>query len=400
MRDTRRFVTVVGVLVILVATAIAASSQSSSVFGRPFSNLTPDQLELFKAGIEDFQEVEEVEDGLGPVFNEASCATCHSEPTVGGGSARLETRFGRLKDGSFDPMVKFGGSLLQDNGIGKVGRYKYDGERVPPEATIVAQRRTTPLFGLGLVDAVPGGTFLALADMQNKDPATRNTAGRPNMVIQLGPNGEPGPLVVGKFGWKAQVPTLFQFSGDAYLNEMGITNPMFPNENCPEGDCSTLAGNPAPDRNDDGAGVTNFANFMTLLAPPPRGPITADVTAGEAIFKSIGCANCHVPALTTGDDHPVAALKGQTFFPFSDFLLHDMGSLGDGIVQGVATGREMRTAPLWGLREIKRFLHDGRATTVDKAILEHDGQGAPARDAFDALSPDSRQKLRRFLDSL
>jgi CxxC motif-containing protein (DUF1111 family) len=210
-------------------------------------------------------------------------------------------------------------------------------------------------------------------------------------------------LVVGKFGWKAQVPTLFQFAGDAYLNEMGITNPMFPNENCPEGDpegdCPTLAGNPAPDRNDDGAGVTNFANFMTLLAPPPRGPITADVTAGEAIFKSIGCANCHVPALTTGP-HPVAALANQTFFPFSDFLLHDMGNLGDGIVQGVATGREMRTAPLWGLREIKRFLHDGRATTVDKAILEHDGQGAPARDAFDALSPDSRQKLRRFLDSL
>src|SRR5262245_60532735 len=132
MRDTRRFVTVVGVLVILVATAIAASSQSSSLFGGPLSNLTPDQLALFEAGSEDFQEVEEVEDGLGPVFNEASCATCHSQPTVGGGSARLETRFGRSgPDGGFDPMVEFGGSLLQDNGIGRVGSSNYEPERVP-----------------------------------------------------------------------------------------------------------------------------------------------------------------------------------------------------------------------------------------------------------------------------
>jgi CxxC motif-containing protein (DUF1111 family) len=396
MRDTRRFVSVVGVLVILVATAIAASSQSSSLFGGPFSNLTKVEIEAFEEGRDVFQEVETAEEGLGPVFNEASCATCHSEPTVGGGSARLETRFGRLTNGSFDPMVEFGGSLLQDNGIGKVGPYKYDGERVPREATIVAQRRTTPLFGLGLVDAVPDGTFISLAETQ----AGSGTPGKVSMVTVLNADGSEAGKAVGKFGWKAQVPTLFQFSGDAYLNEMGITSSMFPHENCPQGDCSVLTGNPAPGLNDPtGDDVRAFANFMTLLAPPPRGPITADVTAGEAIFKSIGCANCHVPALTTGS-HPVAALGNQTFFPFSDFLLHDMGNLGDGIVQGDATGKEMRTAPLWGLREIKRFLHDGRATTVDKAILEHDGQGAPARDMFDALSPDSRQKLRRFLDSL
>jgi CxxC motif-containing protein (DUF1111 family) len=140
-------------------------------------------------------------------------------------------------------------------------------------------------------------------------------------------------------------------------------------------------------------------NFMTLLAPPPRGPITKDVAAGEVIFMSLGCASCHVPELKTGS-HPVKALAHQTFFPFSDFLLHDMGKLGDGIEQGQATGREMRTAPLWGLREIKRFLHDGRATTIDQAIRAHDGQGAAARDGFNALSPDSQSKLRSFLNSL
>ena len=394
MRDTRRFVTVVGVLIILVATAIAASSQSSALFGGPFSNLTPDQLALFEAGSDDFQEVEEVEDGLGPVFNEASCATCHNKPTVGGGSDRLETRFGRMKDGSFDPMVEFGGSLLQDHGIGKVGRDNYKPEQVPKEATIVAQRRTTPLFGLGLVDAVPDSTFEQLARMQAR--STPETAGRASMVIDLANKNK---FSVGKFGWKAQVPTLFQFAADAYLNEMGITNPLFPNENCPQGDCSTLASNPAKGLNDDGTGVQNFANFMTLLAPPPRGAITADVSDGEAIFTSLGCANCHVPVLSTGS-HKVKALANQKFFPFSDFLLHDMGSLGDGIAQGDATGKEMRTAPLWGLREINSFLHDGRAATVEQAILAHDGQGFDARYKFSKLDEQSKLLLLRFLDSL
>jgi len=289
-------------------------------------------------------------------------------------------------------MVEFGGSLRQDHGIGQVGLYDFNAERVPPEATIIAQRRTPPLFGLGLVDAVPDATFEALARMQAR--STPETAGRTNKVTDIA-----NKVVVGKFGWKAQVPTLFQFAGDAYLNEMGITNPLFPNENCPQGDCSLLSGNPAPGLNDDGAGVEAFANFMTLLAPPPRGLITNDVAAGEVIFMSLGCANCHVPALKTGS-HAVKAIAHQTFFPFSDFLLHDMGNLGDGIEQGQATGREMRTAPLWGLREIKRFLHDGRAATIDQAIRAHDGQGAAARDGFIALPPDSKSKLRSFLDSL
>jgi CxxC motif-containing protein (DUF1111 family) len=145
--------------------------------------------------------------------------------------------------------------------------------------------------------------------------------------------------------------------------------------------------------------VQAFADFMTFLAPPPRGPITATVTAGEKIFSDIGCANCHSPSLTTGTN-PVAALSLQSFAPYSDFLLHDMGSLGDGIVQGIARGSEMRTAPLWGLRNVTAYLHDGRATTLDDAILKHAGQGQHARDLFQQLNANDKAALIAFLKSL
>src|SRR5207245_2915218 len=175
---------------------------------------------------------------------------------------------------------------------------------------------------------------------------------------------------VGKFGWKAQNPNLLQFAGDAYLNEMGITSPLFPNENCPGGDCSLLSYNPAPGLNDSGVGPIATANFMTMLDAPPRGKTSSDTVAGEKIFNSIGCQSCHVSTLTSGSSD-IAALRHRPFHPYSDFLLHDMGSLGDGVSQGVASGREMRTAPLWGLRVITRFLHDGSVTTIEAAILAH-----------------------------
>src|SRR5262249_55021875 len=154
--------------------------------------LTDAQLSDFHDGRTEFQQVETVSDGLGPVFNEASCAACHTGPgtTVGGTNGRLETRFGRLTNGTFDPMTEFGGSLLQDHGIGNVnvnGTYDYVGETVPAQATIVAHRRTTPLFGLGLVDAVPDATFEAIAKFQAR--AFPDTAGRPHMVTNLATGG-------------------------------------------------------------------------------------------------------------------------------------------------------------------------------------------------------------------
>src|SRR6266576_546529 len=303
--------------------AFAASS-----LGEPFARLAPDELARFDAGADEFAEVDTIAEGLGPVFNEASCGTCHTGP-VGGTNNRLETRFGRIVAGAFDPMVTAGGSLIQDHAIGKVGdppTYEFVAEAVPGDATIRASRITTPLFGLGLVDAVPDEELLRLANLQaTRTPAT---AGSPSLVLEI----SSGHMRVGRFGWKAQVPTLHQFSGDAYLNEMGITNPEFPDENCPQGDCD--------------------------------------------------------------------ALSHRVFRPFSDFLLHDMGSLGDSIVQGSATGSQMRTAPLWGVRTRTALLHDGRAATIDAAIRAHDGQGRLARDLFLGLGSRARAALLAFVNSL
>jgi CxxC motif-containing protein (DUF1111 family) len=389
---SRQIVSATCAVLFVAAFAWRAASVSPD-FGDPIAGLTPAQQALFADGQDDFEEVEEAADGLGPVFNGTSCAGCHSSPAVGGTSAIFETRFGRILNGRFDPMTEFGGSLIQTNGIGPQGSCDFVGEQVPTEATIVAGRLTTPLFGLGLVDAVPDAVFKEIALIQRI--FLPSTAGRVNMVTELASSH----LAVGKFGWKAQVPSLHQFSGDAYLNEMGITNPEFPQESCPQGDCNLLVCNPVTALNDDGAGVTNFTNFMTFLAPPPRGPVNADVRKGEALFFAVGCFSCHTPALRTGASS-VAALRHVTFFPFSDFLLHDMGVLGDGIEQGQAKGTEMRTAPLWGVRTRAKLLHDGRATTLDAAILAHDGQGRKSRNAFASLGTSAKNQLIAFLKSL
>lgn len=363
-------------------------------FGDPLAGLGAALTDRFVSGKDEFEEVETADEGLGPVFNGDSCALCHASPAVGGDSDLVETRFGTITDGHFDPLAALGGSLIQSQGVGQVGACNFAGETVPAEATIVAGRKTTPLFGLGLVDAVPDKVFIALALAEkNISPAT---AGRPNVVI----DATTGKTAVGKFGWKSQVPSLAHFSGDAYLNEMGITSPFFPVENCPQGDCTQVtACLPATEPEDDGSNVQAFTDFMTLLAAPPRGALTASIFAGERIFLRIGCGACHLPTLVTGPN-PVRALNKVAFHPYSDFLLHDMGTLGDGIEQGKANGREMRTAPLWGLRVRTSYLHDGSEITLAGAIGRHDGQGKYARNRFNALGSADAEKLIAFLNSL
>ena len=377
----------------------------ATTLGGPIAGLTPAELARFEAGQEDFEEIETIEDGLGPVFNEAGCVTCHSAP-IGGTSGRLETRFGKWDRGKFDPLNRLGGSLVQDQAIGKVRIDRNSGRRpsgyrglsfftfvpevVPRLANQTALRITTPLFGLGLVDAIPDEALMALAQRE-----AGPTQGRVHMVREI----RTGAMRASRFGWKAQVPTLFQFAGDAYLNEMGITNPEFATENQPQGDGDALKFNPVPDLNDDGEGVALFTDFMTLLGPPPRGPTNSLTQAGEKAFQNIGCANCHTPSQRTGFS-PVQALSNKTFQPYSDFLLHDMGKLGDGIVQGDARAREMRTTPLWGLMARPSFLHDGRAKTPEAAILAHDGQGSAARRNFERLNFRQREALMAFLRSL
>jgi CxxC motif-containing protein (DUF1111 family) len=357
------------------------------LFGAALRNLSPDNVTLFNNGRRAFIDQRAPETGLGPVFNGRSCLECHGVPAGGGGSARTVTRIGSYVDGVYDELTNLGGSLLQSQGTG------VNGERVPAAANIVARRRTPPLFGLGLVDATDDSTFIALAAAQ----AARNdgTAGR----VALVQNILAGMKTVGKFGWKAQVPTLSQFAGDAYVNEMGITNPLFPSEVCPSGDCNLLKNNRVPVLNDDGTDTNAIADFMRFLGEPPRGAISPDSIAGEAVFSRIGCDSCHVATLQTGANaNP--ALNRVTYHPYSDFLLHDMGPLGDGIIQDGAGAREMRTAPLWGLRGTARFLHDGRATTMEAAIEAHDGQALPAATKFMALSATERSQLILFLRSL
>lgn len=363
--------------------------------GAPFAGITAAQSNSFNAGRGQFVRNWDNRDGLGPVFNERACSDCHNAPSAGGGSARLVTRFATRTGGVFDPLTSLGGSLLQDHAIGGNGpgqQHTFVPEQVPPQATIVVHRRTTPLFGLGLVDATPDSVFVTLAALQ----AARadGVAGRVNMTDNL----RAGTKTVGRFGWKAQVPTLFQFSGDALLNEMGITTPDFPNENCPQGNCAELTFNPQPGINDVNNTLT-ITNYMSLLAAPNRGPSTADSLAGEQIFESIGCSECHVGTLTTGSSS-IALLDHQTYHPYSDFLLHDMGSLGDGLEMASSTGAEMRTEPLWGLRFVTRYLHDGRATTLDEAITAHDGQGSAARNRYTALTATAKAQLTAFLRSL
>ena len=371
-----------------------AAQQQRPPGGVPFEGLTPAQRQAFDEGGRAFRRTYTMADGLGPVFNDESCADCHRG---GGATNRTVTRFGRVVRDQFDPLAELGGSLQQARGIGRVttadGTHVFAGERPPLEATIRSTRRSSALQGLGLVDAVPVETWLAIeASERTTDPST---AGRAHLVFDR----IAGQTTVGRFGWKAQVGSLREFSGDALLNEMGITSPGFRDEVCPQGDCASLAFNPAPALNDDGHEAEAITDFMTMLAPPPR-PVETDATIeAERVFNELGCASCHRPELRTGPS-AVRAMDRVSFRPFSDFLLHDMGALGDGIVQGQAGGNEMRTTPLWGLRDATQFLHDGSATTIEDAIRRHDGQGRAARDRFNALDADRLSRLMAFLRSI
>ena len=365
-----------------------------STYGAALPGSTDQERTEMNAGQAEFVRNRDVASGLGPVMNAISCSGCHdSPPATGGTNQRLETRFGRRNpDGSFDPLLSLGGPTLQDQSIGTVNGISWTPEKVPFSANVVSRRRTTPVFGLGLVEATPDATILGVAEWQRAHFPL--AAGRAAMVRDLVKNAD----AVGRFGWKAAQPTLLQFAADAFLNEIGITTPLFPNENCPSGDCASLANNPAKGVNDPGgAALARAANFMTFLGPPPRGENRS--SGGEQLFAELGCGVCHQRTLVTGPN-PSAALDRVAYHPFSDFLLHDMGTLGDGIDQGDAKGSEMRTPPLWGLPYQQLLLHDGRAKTIAEAILAHDGQGKASRDRFAALTDSQRADLLLFLQSL
>ena len=368
--------------------------QVKGQIGDPLPGLTAAQLAAFTDGKDDFETSETVAGGLGPIFNRDSCVACHSGPATGGSSSISVTRFANISNGSFDGLETLGGTLLQDHAIDPAVA-----ETIPPEANHTSFRNSTPLFGLGLIEAIPDRAILDNARRACGD----GVKGRVSMVTDI----VSGKTMVGKFGWKAQQATILAFAADAYLNEMGITNRFFPYENAPNGDTAKLAqfdtvADPE-DQVDPATGKTDVdkvADYMTLLAPPPNGPLLPNAAAGKNVFINLGCALCHTPSFMTDAKSPFAALRNKEVRLYSDLLLHNMGTLGDGIVQGVANGSEMRTSPLWGLKYSAPYLHDGSAMTIEDAIKAHDGEAKISRDRFNRLNKNQKQQLLDFLNSI
>jgi CxxC motif-containing protein (DUF1111 family) len=374
--------------------------QNAAGFGDPLPGLLPAEFERFRIGLDDFLEVETAEEGLGPSFNGASCAICHNVPAVGGVSLVSEVRAAyRDPQGEIRPLSAPDGTPL-DTLFHLFSNPTHGCQpSLPPDANIIARRIPIPTFGAGLVEAISDETIRAL-----EDPDDRNgdgISGRAAVIVELGT----GDRRVGRFGWKAQHATLRTFSADAYRNEMGITNEIFPTELAPGVSAEKMrlcdpTSDPEdlPDPRTGLAAIDNFEAFLQLLAPPPRGPIDARVRAGEGVFQAIGCAACHVPSLTTGPSrHPVFDRK--TVPLFSDLLLHDVGT-GDGIPQSVARPEEIRTPSLWGLRVRRPFLHDGSASTIGEAVSRHGNEAEAARRRYDGLDEGSRASLLAFLNSL
>ncbi|MEC9476113.1 MAG: di-heme oxidoredictase family protein [Planctomycetota bacterium] len=359
--------------------------------GDPIDGLTADQLSRFFAGQIEFTRTFIPADGLGPGFNQDSCASCHAVP-IGGAGTIAVTRFGAADKGEpFDPLAFLGGSLLQANAISDDCL-----ETVPAAATITAERITPSILGAGLIEAIPEADLLAGI----------SNGGVAHMVGLL--EDPAAPLRVGRFGWKAQLATLLSFSGDATLNEMGITNSIVGTENAPNGDQALLAQcdtvlDPEEPLVDGVLFVDRITDFQRFLAPPPQTPRNG--MAGEVIFNDIGCADCHTPQFTSGVA-PEAALSNRVFRPYSDFLLHDMAGLGDGIAQGDALEQEIKTPPLWGIRVRGQLLHDGRvlvqtlAQGIDDAIGWHFGDASAASVAWSQLSAGDQALVVSFLNSL
>jgi CxxC motif-containing protein (DUF1111 family) len=381
---------------IALVTVFLASAQSSIKPGDPLPGLSPVEFEEFRVGLEDFKEVETADDGLGPAFNGTSCAACHNVPAVGGIGLVLETRAAyRNDEGRANGLDADGNTLLH---LFSVPPHTCQ-PVIPADVTVVAHRAPIPLFGAGLIESIPDDALLALEDPFDRDGD--GVRGRASIIVDVAT----GARRVGRFGWKAQQASLLAFAGDAYRNEMGITNDLFPAEYAFGISADTMKRcdlRPEPEDVRDPLtrrrGIDNFEAFMRFLAPVARGPVDDAVRDGERVFQAIGCAACHIPSLATGPSaNPLFNRKNVPLF--SDLLLHDVGT-GDGIAQAAARPDEIRTPALWGLRLRRPLLHDGSAATVEDAIDRHRREADLARKGFAALRPEDRARLMVFLGSL
>lgn len=350
-----------------------------------------------------FEERETAADGLGPVYNDTACSSCHQNPETGGISQIRELRAGHLNANGVFVNPPGGQSLIQLRAIAAPIQERLDNA---PLENIRTFRTSLNVIGDGFVEAIANQTF---TDIRNAQPADFK-----GTIINVPVVEANGALRVGRFGWKNQHASLHSFSGDAYLNEMGITNPFDGNGGTTENNSlgqSVAAFDTVADPEDDGLDVEAFANFMRATKAPGRGPITAAVLRGESLFQQVSCSICHTPTITTAPSGTLInggafrvppELGDENIHPFSDFLLHNVGT-GDGIVQngGAATRNMVRTPPLWGVRTRPELMHDGQSFTFNEAIQRHAGTGGTiSRNAFNALTSAQKSDLIAFLKSL
>jgi CxxC motif-containing protein (DUF1111 family) len=403
--------------------------------GGAIPGLTVKEGKFFNSGLDAFAEVASIlgtipgtEEGLGPRFNLDSCAGCHKFPGVGGSSPAVNPQMTVAPISQVTPLQTLG--IIDAAGPVREVRFATDGgvhdlftimgRSDTPAGCNISQpdfathklagdlrfRIPTPTFGAGLIEAIPDSAIAALESAVKPFGIT----GHANR------SGNDGTIT--RFGWKAQNKSLVIFSGEAYNVEQGVTNDLFPDERGEGGIQDSLNCRLVPAAQDHTqyeqtqpqkvpGDAVNFANFMRFLAPPTpvtsfTGASAASITNGKALFGSVGCTACHTPAMSTGN-HDTAALANKTANLYSDLLVHNMGTLGDGISQGNANGFEFRTAPLWGLGQRNFFLHDGRTSDLVAAIAAHASTGSEANTVisnFNALTVSDKQDILNFLRSL
>jgi CxxC motif-containing protein (DUF1111 family) len=385
---------------------LTAAPDPGDVLDGPLPGLTTEELAAFIRGDEAFGRQFSPAEGLGPIFNNVSCAACHS----GDGRGHLRNAFIRFSLDD-DLVPHLGGPQLQDKAIPGALPEQL------PAGVQTSVRLPPPVFGVGLIEAIPEATILGLADPN--DANGDGISGRANFVVPgdfvpfdeiggfLPADSGGGKPQLGRFSRKAQVSSLLLQVAKAYQEDIGITNDFLPVENKnPLASKATEAADRVPDPELPADEVHAVLAYIRTLAPPAPGRLTARREEGQALFASVGCASCHVPELRTGPS-TIAALSNQPVQLFSDLLLHDMGEgLADHRIDGDATGREWRTAPLWGLRVMRDFLdgeafllHDGRARSVEEAILLHGGEAEKSRDDFAALPAEAQAALLDFVES-
>jgi CxxC motif-containing protein (DUF1111 family) len=380
-----------------------------------------------------FDRVLGIEDGLGPLYSGQSCRECHQNPTSGGASQVTALRVGHLDaQGHFqNPAIPVAHgeqvvkdrSLVNDRAIcPNAASPKTDiQERVPDTETVRALHMSLSLLGDGYIEAVPDAALLAIS----KDQCRKTNGKICGQALRVPIVEAPGQMGVGRFGWKDQQASLLSFAGDAYVNEMGITNKLFAKEVLYL--CNTIR---EPNEGPGADGLENLdfiGRFLRATEAPARDAAQAAAPSserGSELFATIGCDTCHVATLTTapagtkinGGAFAVPdALGSKTIHPYGDYLLHDVGT-GDGLVifsseTAAATGstpladlqatqNKVRTAPLWGVRLRPRLMHDGASLTFSDAILRHKGEAQQSSQAFEKLGRDDQQALLDFLRSL